>query len=175
MKIITPVEAHNYAVSHFPVFPEDWNITEHFSWNEVFKNELKEYGCPSLDIFNTLLKSFTEFEKARVYIGKPFSITNCFRSDAHNKLLLKRYTDAKAKKLPPPNDKPAMHSSHVYGMAIDFNVVGMTPAQVRAKLLEGVNKGKLHLRIEANRPTWSHIDTGNPFIKNYVWGMFNPN
>ena len=41
-----------------------------------------------------------------------------------------------------------------------------------ANLLEKI--GKLHIRIEANRPTWVHMDTGSKYLNNYVWGLFNP-
>jgi len=171
--IVTPEQAYKYALAKYPNFPSDWNITDSFTWNEAFLSETK-IGCPTLNMFKTILKSALEFQKARNYIGKPFTITNWFRSQAHNQRLLDEYNMCLRKGIKCSHDKPAMHSAHTYGMAVDFNVSGMTPEQVRVKLLKGVKEGKLKLRIEAGRPAWTHIDIGQPYLNNYVWGLFQP-
>ena len=158
--IVTPEKAFEYAKAHYPIFPNDWDVSQHFTWNDVFKNEIKTYGCPPLNIFQVAAKSAIEFEKVRVYLEKPMNIHCWFRSMQHN-------LDIKIKQ----HLNPAMHSSHLYAMAMDFDVTGMTIEAAREKILEGITKGMFHLRVEPNTATWVHTDTGNPYINDYKWGL----
>jgi hypothetical protein len=160
MAIITPEKAFQYAKKNYPSFPNDWFISPHFLWSEVFENEIKSYGCPPLNIFQTSLKSATEFEKIRNYLGKPMNTHCWFRSMQHN-------LDIKIKQ----HLNPAMHSSHLYAMALDFDVTGMTIEEARTKILEGVKKGILRVRVEPRTATWIHCDIGNPYINDYKWGL----
>lgn len=162
MAIITPEQAYEYAKTHYPIFPNDWDISTHFKWKDVFKNETKEDGLPELEIFKSAVKLSLELEKIRLAIGKPMNIHCWYRSAKHNiRLKAQGY-------------KPAMHSSHLYGMAADYDVSGMTPSQVRALLSLWVKQKKIKVRIEANTDGWVHCDIGNPYTNNYTWGVFNP-
>lgn len=162
MKIIKPEEAYAYALKNYPIFPPDWNISPHFTWNEVFVNELKIDGVPEFKIFQEATKLSIELEKIRNLLGKSMSVDCWFRSMAHNlRVKAQGY-------------KPAMHSAHLYGMAVDFNVAGMTPSQVRALLALWVKQGKIHVRIEANTDGWVHSDIGSVYLNNYKWGIFSP-
>ncbi len=161
-KLINVDKAFAYAKLNYPLFPSDWYITDNFLWNEVFVNEKREYGVPSLETFYNINNSAKEFQKVRNYLKKVMNIHCWLRSKGHNKDLIRQ------------GYKPALHSSHLYGMAIDFDVLGMTPSMVRAKLVEGVQKGILRIRIEANTPTWCHTDCGNKYSGNYKWGLFYP-
>lgn len=162
MKIISPEKACEYAKVNFPIFPDDWYISPHFKWNEVFVNEIRAYGVPPLEIFKNAVKASVEFEKVRVFLGKAMNIHCWYRSSLHNLSLVKQ------------GYKPAMHSSHLYALAIDYHVIGMTPFQVRAKLVEGIKIEKFKIRIESNTLSWIHNDIGNPYIGDYRWGVFNP-
>jgi hypothetical protein len=162
MKIISAQQAFEYAKTNYPIFPSDWNISTHFTWNDVFKSELKTDGAPALEIFQNAVKMSVELEKIRIKIGKLMNVHCWFRSMAHNlRLKAQGY-------------KPAMHSSHLYAMAVDYDIVGMTESAVRTILVEEVKKGNLKIRIEANTKGWVHNDVGNPYTKNYTWGIFNP-
>ena len=158
MKIIDYKKAFEYAKLNYPEFPSDWCITPHFTWNEAFKNETKEYGLPAIEIFRQLTLVFAKLEDIRVKLNKPINVHCAFRSRKHNEVLKKQ------------GYNPAMHSSHLYGMAIDFDVQGMTMGAVRGFIL----KEGLKVRIEANTPNWTHIDIGNPYTNNYKWGVFQP-
>jgi uncharacterized protein YcbK (DUF882 family) len=160
--IITPEQAYEYAKTHYPLFPNDWFVSPHFKWNDVFKNETKQDGLPELKIFQVALKASIEFEKIRVLLGKGMNVHCWYRSMAHNLRL-------KAQGL-----KPAMHSAHLYGMALDYDVTGMTPSQVRALLTLWLKQGKIKVRVEANTDGWVHCDIGSVYLNNYTWGVFNP-
>lgn len=162
MKIITADQARQYAIVNFPSFPKDWYISPHFTWNEVFVNELRKYGVPSLAIFENAVKASKQFEKIRELLGLPMNVHCWFRSLLHNLALKEQGLN------------PAMHSSHLYGLALDYDVPGMTMTQVRGKLLEAVKKQQLKIRIEANTAQWVHCDIGNPYTNDYNWGIFNP-
>lgn len=174
-KVISAADAYKYALAHYPIFPSNWNVSEHFTWNEVFKNEKHEYGVPALLIFQNAVKQAQQMEKVRAYLGSKSINVHCwFRSLAHNLELKKAYEDAVAKHLPPPNGMPAMHSAHLYALATDFDVIGMNESDARAKEVEGVKQGKLQVRIEANTKGWVHNDSGNPYTNSYKWGIFTP-
>lgn len=161
MKLISAQVAFLYAKQHYPVFPSDWFISPHFRWNDVFVYESKEDGIPPFQIFENAVKMANEEEKARVEIGKPFNVHCWYRSPKHKlRMIAQGY-------------KPATHSAHDYAMAIDFDVIGMTPAAVRAKEVQLIKQGKLKVRIEANTLDWIHNDIGNVFTKDYKWGVFN--
>lgn len=168
MKLISAQVAFLYAKQHYPLFPADWYASKYITWNDVFINEKKEYGCPVFGIFEQVVKTAIEFDKAEEYTGYEF-IPHCFvRTKGHKEAIKKQ------------GYKPAEHSSHEDAMAEDFHAIDkktkkvIPHAKVRAKLLEGVKSGKLHIRIEANTPDRVHMDVGNKYLKNYKWGMFNP-
>lgn len=151
-QIVSALDAYTYAYDNYPVFPDSWYVTENFSWNEVFVNELKTDGIPMLEVFQNAAKLARVLQEARTKIGKPFNIHCWVRQIPHNKRA----------------GSTAKRSAHINGCAVDFDVTGMTPAEVRAKLLTL----DLPLRIEANTPTWIHVDTGNTYINAFTYGIF---
>ena len=154
IKIVTPLEAYEYCYDHGPLFPNEWHVTQNFTWNEVFTNEIKADGYPMLEVFNNAYKLARVLQEARSKIGKAFNIHCWVRQIPHNKRA----------------GSTAKRSAHINGCAVDFDVTGLTPAQVRAKLLEL----DLPLRIEANTPTWVHVDTGNTYTNDFKYGVFQP-
>lgn len=154
MVIKTPLEAYLYCYDHGVSFPSDWYVTKNFKWNEVFANERVSDGYPILEVFNNAAKTARVLQTAREKIGKPFNIHCWVRQIPHNKRA----------------GSTAKQSVHINGCAVDFDVTGMTPAQVRSKLLTL----DLPLRIEANTPTWVHVDTGNAYINSFKYGIFYP-
>lgn len=151
-KIVSALDAYLYCYDNGVVFPSNWYVTENFKWNEVFVNEKKSDGYPILEVFNNAAKLARVLQEARTKIGKPFNIHCWVRQIPHNKRA----------------GSTAERSAHINGCAVDFDVTGMTPAGVRAKLLTL----DLPLRIEANTPTWIHVDTGNTYTNDFKYGIF---
>lgn len=151
-KIVSALDAYLYSYDHGPLFPDDWYVTNNFKWNEVFTNECKADGYPILEVFKNAEKLAKVLQIAREKIGKPFNVHCWVRQIPHNKRA----------------GSTAKQSAHINGCAVDFDVTGMTPAAVRAKLLTL----DLPLRIEANTPTWVHVDTGNEYIGAFTYGIF---
>lgn len=151
-QIVSPLNAYLHAYNSFPEFPDNWYITENFKWREVFVNEMKSDGVPTLEVFNNAYELAKVLQQARTKIGKAFNVHCWVRQIPHNKRA----------------GSTAERSPHINGRAIDFDVTGMTPAAVRAKLLT-LN---LPIRIEANTPTWIHIDVGNSYTNDYKYGIF---
>lgn len=151
---VAPLAAYKYCYAYGPKFPDNWYITNNFSWNEAFKNELKTDGYPLLEVFENVFNMAVILQKARTRIRKPFNIHCWVRQIPHNK---------RAK-------STALLSPHINGRAVDFDITGLSCEQGREKLL-GL---KLPIRIEAGTPTWIHVDIGNSYIKtDPVWGLFN--
>ena len=151
-QFISPETAYTYCYDHGPLFPDNWYVTDNFSWNEVFKNEIKADGYPILEVFQNAASLAKVLQIARIKIGKPFNVHCWVRQIPHNK---------RAK-------STARLSAHINGRAVDFDITGLTSAQARTKLL-ALN---LPIRIEDGTIGWVHVDTGNSYIKNYRWGLF---
>ena len=153
-KYASPEEAYKYCYLKGLSFPDNWYITNNFSWNEAFKNERKSDGKPILEIFQNVFLTAIQLQSARTKIGKPFNIHCWVRQIPHN---------IRA-------GSTAVFSPHINGRAVDFSVTNVKPEQVREQLL----KLNLPIRIEAGTPTWVHVDIGNSYTENFKWGLFYP-
>lgn len=152
-RYMSPLDVYEYCYDHGVAnIPGSWLITANFRWREAFVNEVNADGYPSLEVFENVFETAKALQVARAKIGRPFNIHCWVRQIPHNKRA----------------GSTARRSPHINGRAVDFDVTGMTPAQVRAKLLTL----KLPIRIEANTKTWVHIDIGNSYTKDYKWGVF---
>lgn len=157
-----------YEKGNVTSIPSDWYITENFTWKEAFINELNTDGVPFYDVFKRIHSSVLMFQKVRDYLNKPMNVHCLYRSVEHN---VRAYIQSGFSKTE-ARTKTRL-GIHLYGSALDFHVDGMTDEEVRKKIQQGVNEGRLKVRIEANTNGWVHIDCGNPFISNgYKWGMF---
>lgn len=153
-KYISPEEAYKHCYSKGFPFPEDWYVTDNFSWNEVFKNERKSDGRPTFEVFENAFALAIQLQSARTKIGKPFLIHCWVRQIPHN---------IRA-------GSTAVFSPHINGRAVDFSITTLRPDQVREQLLHY----KLPIRIEADTKSWVHVDIGNSYTENYKWGLFKP-
>ena len=155
-KIVAPRDAYLYAYSKDGVqdFPDNWYITEHFTWDEVFANEVQSDGCPTLEIFETALQTAHQMEHIRVAVNKPINVHCWVRQIPHN---------IRA-------GSTAEFSPHINGRAVDFDVEGLSIEDA----IEVILKLKTQVRIERRTTDWVHIDIGNSYIGAYAWGMFNP-
>lgn len=151
--IVTARDAYLFAYDRGECkFPVTWQATNNFSWNEIFVNEKASDGVPILEVFENAQRLATTMQTVREKIKKPILVTSWVRSVAHNK---------RAK-------STAKLSPHISGRAVDFVIKDMSPADVRKAILQM----DLPLRIEANTPTWTHCDSGNPYINAFTYGIF---
>ena len=150
MALVSPKQAYLYAYDNGIVFPNDWYITENFTWNEVFKNEKLSDGIPILEVFENALKLAVYLQEIREEIKLPIIVHCWVRQPKHNK----RVDGGKL-------------SAHLNGLAIDFHVNNLSCEQVRAI----IKSMRLPVRVEANTDTWVHIDLSN-YVENFKEGMF---
>lgn len=151
--IISAREAYLFAYDRGECkFPATWQVTDNFTWNEVFVNERPEDGVPILEVFENAQRLATTMQKVRDNLKKPILVTSWVRSVPHNK---------RAKSV-------AKLSPHINGRAVDFVIKNMHPSDVRKAIL----LMDLPLRIEADTPTWIHCDSGNPYINAFKYGLF---
>lgn len=153
-QFVSAVDAYLYCYDNGPLFPENWYVTNNFSWNEVFKNEIKADGYPILEVFKNAEKTARVLQMARTKIGRAFNIHCWVRQIPHNKRA----------------GSTAKRSPHINGCAVDFDITGLSPEQGRARILAL----DLPLRIEDGTPTWIHVDTGNEYIGAFKYGLFKP-
>lgn len=128
-------------------------ISEHFSWGEVFTgirpNEWKEVTRAMLE---NALRLALYLEKLRTYFGKPIAITSWLRVPSHN-----------ARVGGKPKTKDSKGSTHLYGLAVDFNVKGVPFDRNQMARLNEFHVGGL-ARADYNKDGWAdfvHIDLGD--------------
>lgn len=155
MTIKQALEVYNYCydMGTVTLIPADWMITENFSWEEAFRNELRGDGVPFYDVFLNISRAAERFQRARNHLGKPMVVHSWYRSVNHNKRV----------------GSVATLSCHLQGTALDFHVDGVSDEAVRQSLLNS----DISLRIEKDTTGWVHIDTGCPYIQGgYSFGLF---
>lgn len=150
--IISPLQAYIHAYKNFPEFPDDWMITQNFSWKEAFTNERREDGVPILEIFKNVAKTAEMMQIIRGRLGKPIIVHCWVRQIPHN---------IRA-------GSTAARSPHINGRAVDFHVNGMSD-KVLQKKIYNMN---LRVRIEKDTIGWTHIDIGNSYTNAMAWGYF---
>lgn len=149
---VDAITAYLYAYDNGLAFPKDWKITNNFTWNEVFTNETSKDGYPILEVFQNAVELSIQLQKIRAKIGKPIIVHCWVRQIPHNKRA----------------GSTAKRSPHINGRAVDFHIEGMTDKEVRNRILSI----GMPVRIEDNTSGWVHIDTGNPYINDFKWGLF---
>ena len=114
-------------------------ITPHFAWVEAACH----CGCTMPDDIARNVQAFAfVMEVVREVIGAPIGVDDWYRCPAHNAAI-----------------GGAPDSMHLYGLAVDFNAVGWTPAQVQQKMLELQAQGKIG-GVETGTAAHTHIDGG---------------
>lgn len=114
-------------------------ITEHFAWNEADCR-----CCQRIHSREAVLKAAHMMEEVRGRLGdKPIKVLSWCRCPRHN---------AKV--------GGAADSFHMKGLAVDFVVKGMTPAEVAAGLKDhdgglGAYPGFVHLDCRGKRARWT--------------------
>ncbi len=127
-----------------------------FRWSEALwlpKWEL--YTYPKADIVNNIKSTAKKLQLVRNHYNKPIRVTSWYRPEIYNQLI-----------------KGAPNSYHVKGLAVDFEVDGISCDQVRKDLEHRL--GGWSIRME-NLPNsaWIHLDLGNP-ADHYSSRFFRP-
>lgn len=112
-------------------------LSEHFSLEELTATSTGLPNVPSAtEIANLKVLAMT-LERIRSLLGKPISISSGYRSTRVNSAV-----------------KGAGNSYHLYGLAADIKVQGMTPAQVCKAIKESdINFDQLILEFDS----WTHV------------------
>ena len=120
-------------------------INTAFQWSEFIK---PEDGIPNLQTLKYIsyIAGTLKTYKEKLFDNKPIIITSGYRSMAHH---LKIY----AEKGITDKSKIPMGSYHLQGKAVDFQVKGMTIAEVY-RLMDLYHFGG----VERTDSTWVHID-----------------
>lgn len=139
--IWTPLKVFQYLQKNCYPLPKEALCTKNFLWAELLVNQNE---LPSLMVLKNLLKSASILQKYRIALfdNSPIIITSGWRSLTYNKKI-----------------GGAPKSFHIYGLALDFVVIGFTPRQVQS-VLDSVHIGGLEFASG-----WTHIDLRNYKIR----------
>ena len=116
-----------------------------FQWSDFIK---PEDGIPSLEDLKNIasIARVLKIYKEKLFDNKPVIITSGFRALAHHIRIYEQKGITDKKKIP-------MGSYHLTGRAVDFQVKGMTIAEVY-RLMDIYHFGG----VEKTNSTWVHID-----------------
>lgn len=117
--------------------------SRHFSWGEALY--LKHWDIHVVpehpDVINSIMKTALRMDLIRDFFNAPITVTSWYRPLNYNTEI-----------------GGAKRSSHLFGMACDFNVEGLDADHVREKL--ALKLGELNIRMEnLSGSNWCHIDT----------------
>ncbi len=124
-------------------------LSKYFTWHEALflpkwnrlANEADD--LLSADILDNIKATGIWMDAIREYFDSPINIHCWFRPLEYNQLV-----------------GGAKYSSHLYGIAVDFDVHGMTCDEARQKLLDNNKLDELKLRMEQrDGSNWVHLDS----------------
>lgn len=138
------------------------NLTPHFTLEELTYSSkaatLKIDNTPSKDIVENLKALAVALEMIRSVLGKPLKISSAYRCPALNAVV-----------------KGSKTSAHVFGLAADFTVDGLTPRQVCEKIIAaGIPHDQIIMEnISSVNPdgTWVHFGISRGTMRNQVLTM----
>lgn len=124
-------------------------LTGHTYFSLNFFN--REVACrdasrtmPAGDELSNAIMASEMMEAIRSYLGdRAITVNSWYRTPEYNRQV-----------------GGAKNSYHVKGMAVDFTVAGLTPAQVQRKLIQARDSGKLDIGGIGKYKTFTHCDIG---------------
>jgi hypothetical protein len=133
-----------------PGRPSQFNgPSPNFTWAEVACRD-KARTLPTGVELDNVRHAAAMMEEIRAYLGnKPITVNSWYRTPAYNKQVGGA-----------PKTKKSPGSMHMYGLAVDFTVEGLTPTQVFAKLKKARDSGKIKIGGLGKYPRWVHADLG---------------
>lgn len=126
-------------------------ISKHFSYKEAlylptWKRAAKKEDGLTPDILSNLKNLFAKMDLVREYFNAPVAVHVAYRPDEYNRLV-----------------GGAKNSSHLYGMACDFHVSGVSCDEVRARILKDNKLEEWGMRMEdLPGSKWVHLDIRAP-------------
>ena len=131
----------------------DYNLTKHFRLHEMcVTTHMNLPNTPNDQTVKNLLSLAIVLENCRELLGnKPIYITSAYRSNLINGVV-----------------GGAKNSAHRYGLAADFKVRDMTPAQVFRLLKNAHEAGKLSYDQLISYPAHTHISIGEK-MRGQAW------
>lgn len=113
------------------------HLSPHFTLEELTITSTGIDNTPSASIITNLTLLATTLEAIRTLLGKPIQVTSAYRSTRVNNAV-----------------RGAGNSSHLYGLAADIKVVGMTPIEVCTAIKNsGISIDQCILEFD----NWTHI------------------
>lgn len=118
-------------------------FSDHFEEREVACRD-KDRTMPTGPELENAKKAAQMMEAIRSYLGdRAITVNSWYRTPEYNRQV-----------------GGAKNSYHVKGMAVDFTVAGLTPAQVQRKLIAARDSGKLDIGGIGKYKRWTHCDIG---------------
>ena len=115
-------------------------ITKNFIFGEFIRNQGKVKFIPSHIVASILLVA-AELQILRDYVGVAITINSAYRNKTYNK----RVGGAK-------------RSKHMFGIAVDITIAGMTPSEVHSLITRLIKEGVLKEGGLGKYITFTHYD-----------------
>ncbi len=129
-------------------------IKDYFDIRELVSREVyNKEGENAWRFFDPRLLEVMLF--IREDLGKPISVNGWFFGKSFSQRGLRENTGSVVRKK--TQDGKLYLSAHVFGQALDFDVKGMSAAEVRNKLVDMADRLPYSIRLEAN-VNWVHLD-----------------
>lgn len=132
--IWTPEQVFSFMAISGLELPMGALCQKNISWNEFLINQHEK---PSFEILKNLYNVAVKLQNYRstIFQNRSILITSGWRSALYNKKI-----------------GGSKNSFHKVGLAVDFNVKGLSPQDVQSRL------DKIHIGGLEYAPTWTHID-----------------
>lgn len=138
------------------------NLSPHFTLEELIASSkamaLKIDNTPNAEALSNLKALALALESIRSVLGKPIKISSAYRCPKLNEAVGGSKT-----------------SAHVFGLAVDFTVQGLTPRQICTTLIAaGVHFDQLIMEgVSAANPdgVWVHFGIAHGTMRNQVLTM----
>jgi len=117
----------------------------HFRWGEfLYLPQWGVHAFPPLEVYLNLVQTASKLHWIREYFRRPVLVTSGYRPAKYNVEI-----------------GGSRYSCHIKGMAVDFQIPGVAPDEVRVQLLPLLDH--LSLRMEdLPGASWVHIDIKEP-------------
>lgn len=127
-------------------------ISDHFTVHEAtWLPSWSIYHTPSEDEKTNILNTVSKMELIRAYVNAPINVHVWIRpsivnnpNSSYNGQNYNEYVGG------------ASNSAHITGLAVDFDVQGISCGDIKAKLL--IKLQEFNIRCESDTTNWVHID-----------------
>jgi len=118
---------------------------KNFTWKDALWLSKWEIACvPTADQTINILDVALKLQSIREYFNSPILVTSWLRPLKYNLQI-----------------KGALNSAHTEGKAVDFNVIGYDPNEIRKELIPQLDNLKIRME-DLDDSNWVHIDIREP-------------